>query len=113
MTPIGHPVVLPQDHPDIEGGCGGPAPGPVAVHGAHDLRVYAEARVEGEVPVAGQAKADRAITPCGDRLENLPGCVYGIGGQAYVAGEHIGVPAGSAASAGRPAASADGPPAAR
>src|ERR1700683_4003526 len=94
MTPVGHPVVLPQDHPDIEGGCRGPAPGPVTVHGAHHLRVYAEARVEGEVPVAGQAKADRAITPCGDRPENLPGRVYGIGGQAYVAGEHIGVARG-------------------
>ena len=69
MAPVGHPVVLPQDHPDVEGGRGRPAACPVAVDRPHHLRVDAEAGVEGEVPVArpGQGRA------CGTALPRAPG----------------------------------------
>ncbi len=58
MAPVGHPVVLAQGHSHIERGRGHPAPGPLAVDRPHHLGIEAQAGVEGEIPVPGQAQAD-------------------------------------------------------
>jgi len=71
------------------------------VLGPDDLGVEAQAGVEGEVPVVGQAQADLAVVALGQRLEQLPGRVDRVGRQAQGPDEHVGAPARQRGQGGR------------
>ena len=93
MTAIGNLIKLAKRRGEEQRRSQHLAACPPALDGADDLRVQAEAGIEGEVPAVGGAEPDAAFPPAGQILDQPPGRIDGIGRQLQGAGEHVRVAA--------------------